>query len=318
MQLGEQVIEFNSVLEKLDQNFDCSVIRSFGKMTIQQYSDSLDEQLIFYLMFILHLFMLFYLSTFFNCNSITGGWNNNPTVGQFTAIFRRLLARCGVEAGSTGNVVAPDNTAFVTATSAFDFIHSTDEEVQPFIEDDLFDQRQYSFESKCLNALIENAVVYIAGWVVFKVLKALNCDVCRQSLVTTELPLHVANGYNLLVLKNKGGLCIPSEGLVRICSLAEKCIRQNCTINKAMNKTTADTLIFHVCKIIGSQDILNLGDHIYETQNGINNHHFPLIRLVLSKYFSIRLHHIANLHTVRMQGRNVRHSLTKAILFKGQ
>ncbi|KAK6993352.1 serine threonine- kinase pim-2-like protein [Biomphalaria glabrata] len=32
-----------------------------------------------------------------------GGWNNNPNVRQFKATFKKLLVRCGVQPGKTGN-----------------------------------------------------------------------------------------------------------------------------------------------------------------------------------------------------------------------
>jgi hypothetical protein len=248
-----------------------------------------------------------------------GGWNNNPTTGQFTTIFRRLLARCGLSTSSSGNVTALDDTAFVCAPSAFNATADLQQHPNSFIEErELFSHLQYSFVSLSVKALVENAVMYIAGWVVFKVLKVLDCNDCRCSLISLDKPVHLGQGHHLLELKNKGGLSIPSEGVLKVCHTAEKAIRYYSNISHASNNITTDVLNNHVLLNIGATDVFNLGTHIVDTQNGIDNHHFTLLRLVLSKYLTLRQHHIAKLHTLKLQGCDVRHTLTKTVLFKGQ
>ncbi|RXN13213.1 THAP domain-containing 6-like protein [Labeo rohita] len=51
-----------------------------------------------------------HLELLFNSIRASGGWNNNPSARQFQAIFRRLMVRCGVSPGETGNVAAQDST----------------------------------------------------------------------------------------------------------------------------------------------------------------------------------------------------------------
>ena len=46
---------------------------------------------------------------------------------------------------------------------------------------------------------------------------------------------------------------------------------------------------------IGTEDVFLLGEHIEETQFGIDNHHSNLLSLVVSVFLKIRLHHIAKL-----------------------
>ncbi|CAL8267137.1 unnamed protein product [Boreogadus saida] len=45
----------------------------------------------------------------------TGGWNNNPTAGQFQGIFRKLMCRCGVKPVDSGNMRGQDATITMSA-----------------------------------------------------------------------------------------------------------------------------------------------------------------------------------------------------------
>jgi len=76
--------------------------------------------------------------------------------------------------------------------------------------------------------------------------------------------------------------------------------------------------VIAVCSAVGGDDVFQLGDHIVDTQHGVDNHHFTLIRLLVHTFLRLRQHHIAKLHTLRMHDSNVRSKLTKTILFKGQ
>jgi hypothetical protein len=46
---------------------------------------------------------------------------------------------------------------------------------------------------------------------------------------------------------------------------------------------------------IGSVDVFSLGEHIAETQDGIDNHHFQLLNQIVSVYHKIQMHHVMHL-----------------------
>jgi len=245
----------------------------------------------------------------------TGGWNNNPNAIQFQTVFRRLLTRCGIKAGLSGNVVPQDNTSFVCLTRD-DQPVSDSEAVSPF-EDNHIILHDHDYMSPSINALVQNTVVYIAGWAVRKALRSLSCDVCRAALVTSHQP-DFSGAYHLLTLKNNGGLFVPSEGVVKVLMVAEKRVRLLSSVCRASNNVTSLQVITAVCDAVGSNDVFDLGDHITDTQHGIDNHHYKTMRVLVEIYVDLRLHHIAKLHTIRLHNSSVRHKLTKTILFKGQ
>lgn len=152
------------------------------------------------------------------------------------------MARCGVQPSGRGNVTAQDNTESLTyevdtsvALSAA--VMSSPEEADlpsPFAAPvpiptaiRRHDNMQQTMQLPTrFNGLVENALVYISGFVVRQTLKRMTCDACRASLVRDASSTRQDDAYHLLTLKNNGGLMIPSEGTVKVVRVAEWVIRQ--------------------------------------------------------------------------------------------
>lgn len=150
-----------------------------------------------------------------------------------------------------------------------------------------------------------------------RALKQLACDVCRASLVTDAASAIKDQSYHLLSLRNNGGLVIPSEGTVRVVREAESAIRQasaNCRRSQPIKLKEVEYI---VRKRIGSEDVFVLGEHISDTQYGIDSHNHTLLTLVVSLFFKIRLNHIAKMTTLSFQSNSMRQKLNKTVLFKG-
>jgi hypothetical protein len=94
---------------------------------------------------------------------------------------------------------------------------------------------------------------------------------------------------------------------------AERVIRQSST-NQAPKVSTVTHI---VREEIGTEDVFLLGEHIEDTQFGIDNHHFDLLSLVVSVFLKIRLHHIAKLTSLELQKGSTRKRLCKTVLFQG-
>ena len=161
--------------------------------------------------------------------------------------------------------------------------------------------------------LVDNAIVYISGFVVRKILRIISCSECRGSLVTNAVPSAFDQSYHLLSLRNQGGLMIPSEGTVKVVRTAERFIRQS-----PSGQAVKVPLIQHFVRAeIGSEDVFRLGEHIDDTQFGIDNHHYLLMQHVVSVFHKLRMHHEAKLLTLKLQSGNTRKKLCKTVLFQG-
>lgn len=210
-------------------------------------------------------------------------------------------------------MVAFDNIVSLSAVE-MSSVESIEEHPSPFANIPAL-VSDHSYLPTRFGGLVENAIVYIAGFVVRKVLRQLSCNVCRCSLVREALPASFDKNYHLLTLKNNGGLVIPSLGTVQVLRAAERVIRQAPT--KQTEAPKLSTVLLLVRGEIGTEDVFMLGDHIEETQFGIDNHFSDLLSLILSVFLKIRMHHIAKLASIELQKGSTRKKLCKAVLFQG-
>ena len=175
---------------------------------------------------------------------IAGGWNNNPTALQFIKSFRRLICHAGVFDGAhsaTGNSIAQDTTYLVGATSSYvpgcQNVDVTDE----------IDEIEIQALSSNQSILIENVLIYIAGFVVKKSEKQITCEVCRPALVADNcFNSSFTNRRNEGGLKlpsagvrNEGGLKLPSAGVIAVLRSAEMNIRAMSKIDVANRKLSS-------------------------------------------------------------------------------
>lgn len=111
-------------------------------------------------------------------------------------------------------MAALDNTVALSAV-VMSSAESIEQHPSPFINIPAL-VSDHSYLPSRFGGLVENALVYIAGFVVRKVLRQLSCEVCRWSLVREAVPDSCDTSYHLLTLKNNGGLVIPSLGTVKV------------------------------------------------------------------------------------------------------
>ena len=165
--------------------------------------------------------------------------------------------------------------------------------------------------------LLENIVVYIAGFVVRKVVTKIACDVCRHSLFRDHLPENKIS-YSLLRLKDCGGLVKPPSGTVTILIATEKIMSRLMNIGSASNICSKEAVLHTVKREYGAVDPFSLGAHISDSQHGIENHDFSLLELLVTTFYTLRQKHIAKGHTDKKKGMSVRNKLNQAFSFQGE
>lgn len=69
---------------------------------------------------------------------------------------------------------------------------------------------------------------------------------------------------------------------------------------------------------LGRKDIFNLKDHINNTQYGIDNHYFTLLKQISFTFINLRVNYISKLTNSFLQKNASRKTLTKIIHFKGE
>ena len=131
-----------------------------------------------------------HLELFFSAVRGAGGFNNNPTVRQFMATYKRLMMRHDVQT-VTGNVAPQDQTTVLTSAETTATIKKTLEDAT---QDHLIARRYDLVSHEADDSVInipdlpklsmyrENAVGYIAGFVARMVARRTGCPECRSAL----------------------------------------------------------------------------------------------------------------------------------------
>ena len=274
-----------------------------------------------------------HLEIFFGCVRSCGGCNNNPTVNQFISAYKRLLVRQEVKA-INGNCVAQDDVKLLPVVHLsrpkkagigtpmeenkriFDLIHKYDLIKQPSHnnEDDYADTPNFT----ALSQFVENAVVYIGGYVVRNVNKRLACEIFSAALTENDDSQFACDRYRLLMRKNRGGLICPSAGTLAVCDAVERSVRRLPPNQPPNSHGLIDALVSAVLFDVLSKDVFpGLANHMLETEVN-DNHVIKLVQLLAKEYIKIRMYHLGKQFTASIAGKRIRQTLSKLILFSNQ
>ncbi|RVE41326.1 hypothetical protein evm_014021 [Chilo suppressalis] len=271
-----------------------------------------------------------HLELFFGIIRKHGGYNNNPNVLQFRAAYKKTLNHLELRSTFSGNCIPLDNINILNNCS-IDIINGTtstdrheDEQYEILsatrsLESDIEAENNCEIFAGTLSGQripfgSQLIVGYISGYIVRILASSLKCEICVDSLTTTErLPHH-----KLITIKDMGGLSYSTEDVFEICLTTEtvirKLIKQSGGISLStkynFSYITVNTLKHFIQKNVFS----SLVQHSFN-QPCTLNHRIHLIRAIIHKYTTIRLKHEAKTD-LNMNHLSKRQKLTKLILFK--
>jgi len=156
---------------------------------------------------------------------------------------------------------------------------------------------------------ITDIVEYIAGFVVKKLKKKINCNECVKALLSDS-----SNNF-LLNIKNQGRLIKPSTDVVKLCKLSETIFKSHQNEIKCKKDIISYLTIKASSKIQISTLFSSLSVHILD-QSPLDNYLLQIVTLNFKTYFKLRLHH--HNKTLSHPTERIRSHLTKTIHFKGQ
>ncbi|XP_069834805.1 DNA transposase THAP9 isoform X2 [Dendropsophus ebraccatus] len=244
-------------------------------------------------------FRTYHLKEFFNCVTRKGGSEVRPTALDVNHRIEKLWSRCG----------------FVNLSMEHDlgFLHTT-------LEQSLSLQHiPYPFEDSSIkpschvyqSCLLDNAGMYIAGWVVRKAFKQLVCNKCRWSLVSSNPPQDFTSAYHLLQVHGGIAHFVPSNGTVRTVQTAERELYYMLKDGRYKHSISALMLEHHLLSTLGPTDIFDLKEHVSQTEVGIDNHYFQLLRLIASLYYELKEPYITSITQAYYQRALVKEILTR-------
>ncbi|CAH2088904.1 unnamed protein product [Euphydryas editha] len=246
-----------------------------------------------------------HLELLFGMMRMHGGHNNNPNAKQFKGIYRKVLCNLEIKASDNGNCIPLESIGVLNCSSSIKVINGS-AQLQKLQEEQLCNDsititetcssvvKFLSTELPDLHDLNRYIVGYISGSVAHYLLKVIKCEFCIDALQASD----VLWFHKLISLKNRGGLCFPSQSLYDVCCICEAHVRR---IVHEDFVVTSNTQRLAIVLQIFKKILGNCGIFIFE-ENHVNDqiHKNSLIRAVIEKYLDIRLHHVSKCKTLKI------------------
>lgn len=179
-------------------------------------------------------------------------------------------------------------------------------------------------ENYSLSEFQKSILGYISGFIVKKLSEKINCAQCLSAL-TTELSAHnsLNPGYQLIASKQRGGLKVPSDTVVKLVSVCEKSFRLQISGKGGDKILRSKNLSLHLHTLISRYENVpsfDLADHDLETACFTEELHSTQLRKQVCKsYVDLRLLTYGKRYCneILQTGKTgKRQQLTKLILFQ--
>ena len=179
-------------------------------------------------------------------------------------------------------------------------------------------------ESYRLSEFQESILGYISGFVVKKLSEKLNCGPCLSALTTEPNENNSSKpGYRLIASKQRGGLKVPSETVIKIISVCEKSFRLQIAGKEGNKIMRSKNLSLHLHTLISRCENVpsfDLGQHDLETACFTEDLHSTQLRKQVCKsYVQLRLLTYGKRYcneVIQAGKTGKRQQLTKLIIFQ--
>jgi hypothetical protein len=198
-----------------------------------------------------------HLELFFCALRCRLGSNNNPTVREFIAAYKRLLLHQEIR-GNRGNCLIQDDTSLLTFQKSKDIV--TSQNVCDFSLQKkfglAFEETDHDYAHvSCFPLLSDfqsSVVEYVSGFAVRMASKLIKCDECLEALNEQNFGAN----YLLVHKKDEGGLIHVSPSVRVTCEVTEQAIR---VITKSAQHTPGGvTFKSDICAAITSSVMKNV------------------------------------------------------------
>ena len=235
----------NSVLQQLELDF--KYIQSLKCPSSGKLMTSTNRKTGF-LGFLIAIFNIYkfsqeHLELFFSKIRNHCGHNNNPTALQFESSYKRLLIHNELKEVTTGNCTPLVEMSILTVSTVTQkksiplskqLVQQLNRENSRLIAEE--EPINFEIDQDCESGVSSNVqehhtfygnvVAYMAGYVVRKIRKVMNCEVCVSALTEDDSLISSSDWLHYTRFKDMGGLLYPSKD-VKICIQCEKQFKAN-------------------------------------------------------------------------------------------
>jgi len=182
--------------------------------------------------------------------------------------------------------------------------------------DNFITNHDYITQNSCIfSDFSKEIIIYIAGFVVFKLTSVLHCEPCVAALYAINKD-DFLNSF--ITLKNKdfneGGLSYPSDDVILLCFHPEKNLKSYDYENKKVNTLFIQSKV--LTHFIHNTSIFNsLKNHTSQSNNPLSDHVILLIKSITTTYINLKVRYSLKKHN---KTQSLQMWYNKMILFKGQ
>lgn len=244
------------------------------------------------------------------CRSLNG-FNDNPTVQQFTAAYRKILVQNTVFSSREGNccplrIVSKPISNVLEISSRRPVISGNQEEQVPnFVEIEKLHRTLCEVEALEKSGLTENlnnyTTAYIARIIENKIINNMYCQECSN--IFSENP-KVQNSFESSKLIGK-----PCIDTVKVCTEADRYLKLR-FLTGEINFATIQYAIFQKINF----------ETLYPNTNFLHNedHKLYFVRSIVDSYVQIKGSYMAKYSTLKSHATFIRSKFHKLIHFRGQ
>lgn len=179
------------------------------------------------------------------------------------------------------------------------------------------DQQSIDLRNNPITDVSKQIVGYIAGYVVARLGNELKCNICIQALLGTELLWF----HKIIVIKDRGGLCYPTQQVYDICMACEAVIRLAIAISGGKSLNPKYGLEYLATKSLEKlqtiSSIREFANHSADVSSLQMDHSLLLINLIIHKYIKVRLYHESKMFNLQNKKNSKRQLYNKLLLHSG-
>ncbi|XP_056429315.1 DNA transposase THAP9 isoform X2 [Hyla sarda] len=305
LQVLQETREYLLTLTTCDGDFLFQTSRAWCTVgllvNIASFSELLPRLLVDHDYIINHRFRTHHLKEFFNCVRSKGGSGVRPTALDVSHTVEKLWSQCGF--------------VDLNMEKKLHFVHTTlGQTLSGSLQHIPYPFEETSIKLLChvyQSCILDHSEMYIAGWVVREAFKQLSCNKCRWALVSSNPPQDFTRAYHLLQVHGGVAHFVPSNGTVRTVQTAQKELYFMLKYGRCERSVSVLMLEHHVLSTLGPADIFDLKEHMPQTELGIDNHYFQLLRLIASLYYALKEPYINSIKQAYQQRAHVEETLTR-------
>lgn len=249
-----------------------------------------------------------HLEGFFGKIRSLNGCNDNPTVQQFSAAYKKLLTHSDIKLSNFSN--CEDNIYQQMASDILTVSSKKQNCEQEPMEDENFldivsTVHALSESNHLVETLSDTSIAFIASKIESKILRSeINCQQCATVFSENQkIDKNIAISSSMMK---------PCKSTFEICKICNQVLETH-KFDLFKQSLSFTSLYYNIFKGIGESNFYPNSDFHKHA-----DHKHYLIRFIIDEYIRIKATQQASSMTLSLQDKLVRHGLRKLIHFKGQ